>query len=151
MERIWRREGLKVPMKQPKRGRFWLNDGSCTRLKPEHEVHVCDCDFVACRTEDGRAVRMLTVIDEYTGECPAIRTARRIRSEFGSRLLERNVGSFLQTKGKVNRGIRDTNAKSPGPGLPVGFKDQVGNRRNPYLSLAFYVHRVDVKRAVTLR
>ena len=73
--------GLKVPKKQPKRGRLWLNDGSITRLKPEHKGHVWAYDFVACRTEDGRAVRMLTVIDEFTRECMAIRTARRIRSD----------------------------------------------------------------------
>ena len=81
VERIWRREGLKVPTKQPKRGRLWLNDGSCMRLRPEHKGHVWAYDFVACRTEDGRAVRMLTVIDEFTRECLAIRTARRIRSD----------------------------------------------------------------------
>ncbi len=80
VERIWRREGLKVPKKQPKRGRLWLNDGSCIRLKSERKGHVWAYDFVACRTEDGRPVRMLTVIDEYTRECLAIRTARRIRS-----------------------------------------------------------------------
>ena len=81
VERIWRREGLKVPKKQPKRGRLWLNDGSIIRLKPERKGHVWAYDFVACRTEDGRPVRMLTVIDEYTRECMAIRTARRIRSD----------------------------------------------------------------------
>ncbi len=81
VERIWRREGLKVPKKQPKRGRLWLNDGSIIRLKPERKGHVWAYDFVACRTEDGRAVRMLTVIDEYTRECLAIRAARRIRSD----------------------------------------------------------------------
>ena len=81
VERIWRREGLKVPMKQLKRGRLWLNDGSCIRLRPERKGHVWAYDFVACRTEDGRAVRMLTVIDEYTREYLAIRVARRIRSD----------------------------------------------------------------------
>ena len=40
VERLWRREGLKVPAKQPKRGRLWLNDGSCLRLKPEFPGHV---------------------------------------------------------------------------------------------------------------
>jgi putative transposase len=79
VERIWRREGLKVPKKQPKRGRLWLNDGSIIRLKPERKGHVWAYDFVACRTEDGRPVRMLTVIDEYTRECMAIKVARRIR------------------------------------------------------------------------
>ena len=80
VERIWRREGLKVPSKQPKRGRLWLNDGSCIRLRPERPDHVWAYDFVSERTRDGRAVRLLTVIDEYTGECLAIRTERRIRS-----------------------------------------------------------------------
>ncbi|WFG38641.1 IS3 family transposase [Candidatus Lucifugimonas marina] len=80
VERIWRREGLKVPKKQPKRGRLWLNDGSIIKLKPERKGHVWAYDFVDCRTEDGRAVRMLTVIDEYTRECMAIKVARRIRS-----------------------------------------------------------------------
>ena len=81
VERIWRREGLKVPKKQPKRGRLWLNDGSIIRLKPERKGHVWAYDFVACRTEDGRPIRMLTVIDEYTRECMAIKVARRIRSD----------------------------------------------------------------------
>jgi transposase InsO family protein len=55
VERIWRREGLKVPKKQPKMGRLWLNDGSCIRLRPEHKDHVWSYDFVASRTADGRA------------------------------------------------------------------------------------------------
>ena len=80
VERIWRREGLKVPSKQPKRARLWLNDGSCTRLRPERPNHVWAYDFVLVRTEDGRAVRLLTVIDEYTRECLAIRTGRHIKS-----------------------------------------------------------------------
>ncbi len=80
VERIWRREGLKVPMKQPKRGRLWLNDGSCIRLRPCWRNHVWAYDFVHARTHDGRAFRMLTVIDEYTRECLAIEVDRRIRS-----------------------------------------------------------------------
>ena len=80
VERIWRREGLKVPSKQPGRGRLWLNDGSCLRLRPEKRNHVWAYDFVMDRTRDGRTVRMLTVIDEYTRECLAIRVGRRIRS-----------------------------------------------------------------------
>ncbi len=80
VERIWRREGLKVPARQPRRGRLWLNDGSCVRLKPESENHVWAYDFVHIRTWDGRAVRLLTIIDEYTRECLAIRAGRSIRS-----------------------------------------------------------------------
>ncbi len=81
VERIWRREGLKVPAKQPKRGRLWLNDGSCIRLRPNWPHHVWAYDFVMARTHDGRAFRMLTIIDEYTRECLAIDVARRLRSD----------------------------------------------------------------------
>ena len=80
VERIWRREGLKVPAKQPKRGRLWLNDGSCIRLRPERPNHVWSYDFVEDRTHDGRKFRMLNVIDEFTHECLAIRVARRLKS-----------------------------------------------------------------------
>ena len=81
VERIWRREGLKVPQKQPKRGRLWLNDGSCVRRRPQHRHHVWSYDFVMERTHDGRAFRMLTVIDEFSRECLAIRTERRQNQE----------------------------------------------------------------------
>ena len=80
VERLWRREGLKVPAKQPKRGRLWLNDGSCVRLRPERPNHVWAYDFVEDRTHDGRKYRMLCLIDEYTRECLAIRVARRLNS-----------------------------------------------------------------------
>ncbi len=79
VERIWRREGLKVPGKQPNRGRLWLNDGSCVRLRPKWPNHVWAYDFVLMRTQDGRAVRLLAVIDEFTRECLAIRADRHIR------------------------------------------------------------------------
>jgi len=80
IERIWRREGLKVPARQPKKGRLWLNDGSCIRLRPEHPNHVWSYDFVEDRTHDGRKSRMLNVIDEFTRECIAIRIDRKLRS-----------------------------------------------------------------------
>jgi transposase InsO family protein len=80
VERIWRREGLKVPTRQPKRGRLWLNDGSCIRLRAEHRNHVWSYDFVEDRTHNGRRIRMLNIIDEFTHECLAIRVARRLRS-----------------------------------------------------------------------
>ncbi len=81
VERIWREEGLKVPQKQPKRGRLWLNDGSCVRLRPTHRNHVWSYDFVADRTHDGRSIKMLTVIDEFSRECLAIVTERRLKSD----------------------------------------------------------------------
>jgi transposase InsO family protein len=80
VERIWRREGLKVPQKQPKRGRLWLNDGSCIRLRPEYPGHVWAYDFVEGLTYDGRKFRILAIIDEASRECVALLVARRIRS-----------------------------------------------------------------------
>ena len=77
VERIWRREGLKVPKRQKPRGRLWLNDGSCVRLRPEHENHVWSYDFVSARTHNGRSVRILNLIDESTRECLMIRAERR--------------------------------------------------------------------------
>ena len=81
VERIWRQEGLKVPSRQPKRGRLWRNDGSCVRLRPERKDHVWAYDFVTARTHDGRVVRLLTVVDEYTRECLAIDVARHLSSD----------------------------------------------------------------------
>lgn len=80
VERLWRQEGLKVPQKQPRRRRLWFNDGSCIRLRPEHKDHVWSYDFVADRTSDGRALRMLNIIDEYTRKCLAIRVDRKIKA-----------------------------------------------------------------------
>ena len=77
--RLWQREGLKVPQKQPKRGRLWLNDGSCIRLRPERRNHAWSWDFVFDRTHDGRPIKLMVVVDEYTRECLAVHVARRIR------------------------------------------------------------------------
>ncbi len=81
IERIWRKEGLKVPKKQPKRKRLWLNDGSCIRLRPEHKDHVWSYDFVMARTSGGKAFRMLNIIDEYSRECLRILVKRHITSQ----------------------------------------------------------------------
>ena len=81
VERIWRQQGLKVPKKQPKRGRLWFNDGSCIRLRPAHKDHVWAYDFVQSATHDGRPIRMLTLVDEFTRECLAIDVARSLRSD----------------------------------------------------------------------
>lgn len=78
--RIWRSEGLRVPQKQPKRGRLWLNDGSCIRLRPEFKDHVWTYDFVHDRTRDGKSLRILCVIDEYSRECLALKVARNLNS-----------------------------------------------------------------------
>ena len=80
VERIWRREGLKVPAKQPKKSRLWLHDGSCIRLRPERKDHVWSYDFVEDRTHDGCKYRVLNVIDEHSREALAMRVARKLNS-----------------------------------------------------------------------
>ena len=81
VERIWRREGLKVPKKQSKRSRLWLNDGSCVRLRPEHKDHVWSYDFMIDRTANGKPFKILNIIDEFTRECLCVREDRSIRSQ----------------------------------------------------------------------
>jgi putative transposase len=115
-ERIWRREGLKVPQKHPppafqpccawleplqappKRGRLWLNDGSCIRLRPEYPGHVWAYDFVEGRTHDGRKFRILTIIDEANRECLALIVARQLRHEDVLAALAEIVCSFVKLK-----------------------------------------------------
>ena len=95
VERIWRQEGLKVPQRQPKRKRLWLNDGSCVRLRPTHKDHVWAYDFVAARTHDGKPVRMLTIVDEFTRECLAIDVGRQLKHDD---VLER-LAWLMSTRG----------------------------------------------------
>ena len=80
VQRIWIQEGLKVPARQPKRKRLWLNEGSCIRLKPEYTNHVWSYDFVMDRTQEGRPYRMLNILDEYSRECLSIRVKRKLNS-----------------------------------------------------------------------
>ena len=107
VERLWRREGLKVPSRQPKKGRLWLNDGSCVRLRPEHRDHVWSYDFVHCRTDDGRAFRTLNIIDEYSRECLAIRVDRKLNSGnvidvLSDLFILRGVPSFIRSSVSLN-------------------------------------------------
>ncbi len=104
VERIWRREGLRVPKKQPKRGRLWLNDGSCVRRRPERRDHVWAYDFVQTRTKDGKPLRMLVVVDEFTRECLSIDVARRLNHDD---VLER-LAWLMATRG-VPEHIRSDN------------------------------------------
>jgi transposase InsO family protein len=103
-ERIWREAGLKVPQKQPKRGRLWLNDGSCIRLRPQRKDHVWAYDFVSDRTHNGVPLKMLTVVDEFTRECLAIDVARKLSSDD---VLER-LAWLMATRG-VPEHIRSDN------------------------------------------
>jgi putative transposase len=102
VERIWRQEGLKVPQRQPKRRRLWFNDGSCLRLRPMYRNHVWSYDFVADRTTDGRPLRMLNILDEYTRECLTIHVDRRLKSsdvlyKLSELFIERGVPDYLRS------------------------------------------------------
>jgi transposase InsO family protein len=104
VERIWRREGLKVPRRQPKRGRLWLNEGSCVRLRPERKDHVWAYDFVSARTHDGLPLRLLVIVDEFTRECLSINVARSLTSDD---VLER-LAWLMATRG-VPQHLRSDN------------------------------------------
>jgi len=102
IERLWRREGLKVPQKQPQRKRLWLNDGSCIRMRPAYPDHVWSYDIMKDRTSDGRALRLLTIIDEYSRECLAIDVGRHMTSEqvldrLSQLFVERGVPAYLRS------------------------------------------------------
>jgi len=102
VERIWRQEGLRVPKKQPKRARLWLNDGSCLRLRPEYPNHVWSYDFVYERTHDGRPLRLLPILDEYSRECLAIsvdRTmdSRKVLGILGRLFVRHGVPAYIRS------------------------------------------------------
>lgn len=80
VERLWRREGLMVPSRQPKNGRLWLDDGSSVRLRPEYRDHVWSYDIVHWLTDDGMVFRMLNILDEFSRECLTIRARRKLNS-----------------------------------------------------------------------
>ena len=99
---VWRREGLKVPQKQKPRGRLWLNDGSCVRLRPERRNHVWSYDFMSAYTHDGRTVRFLNLIEEYTRECLAIHVGRRINSNqvievLAEAMIEHGIPEYIRS------------------------------------------------------
>jgi transposase InsO family protein len=140
VERIWRREGLKVSSKQPKRGRLWLADGSCIRLRAERPNHVWSYDFIEDRSHEGKKFRMLNVIDEFTHECLAIRIDRKlrsvdvidmlsdlfilrgvpehIRSDHGPELIAKNVQEWITAAGAktayIERGTALSSHSTPG-------------------------------------
>ena len=134
VERIWRCEGLKVPAKQPKRGRLWLNDGSCIRLRPERPNHVWSYDFVADRTHDGKALRMLCIIDEFSRESLAIRVARKLRRPMSSRHFascssrEASLRTYVQTMALSSSPRRSAIGSLPSEPRPLTSNLEVHGR-----------------------
>ena len=102
VERIWHQEGLKVPQKQRKRRRLWLNDGSCIRLRPLYRNHVWTYDFVSDRTSNGKPIRMLNIVDEFSRECLSIRVERGLTSYdvvdlLATLFVERGAPDFIRS------------------------------------------------------
>jgi len=123
VQRIWRREGLKVPQKQKPRSRLWLNDGSCVRLRPTHRHHVWSYDFVHHATHDGRSLRLMTVIDEYTRQCLAIRVERHLK---GPDVID-TLSDAMLLHG-IPEHIRSDNGPEMTSKLVRGWLAQVGAR-----------------------
>ena len=134
VERIWRREGLKVPQKQKKKGRLWLNDGSCVRLRPERPNHVWSYDFVQDRTADGRVYRTLNIIDEYTREALMIRVDRKLNSTdvldaltdlFMPHAVHRNTSDPTTAPSSLPRKC-GTGSPPSGPRPPISNQGRLG-------------------------
>ena len=162
VERIWRRDGLRVPQKQPKRGRLWLNDGSCVRLRACWRNHVWSYDFVAERTHDGRPLRLLVVIDECTRECMAIVVERRLQSVnvlelLGELFVERGVPEYIRsdngsefTAQLVREWLHRTGVKTlyiePGSPWENGYVESFnGKLRDEFLNREIFYTLIEAK------
>lgn len=95
VHRLWREEGLKVPDKQHKRRRRLLgnSENGCKRKRAEYRNHVWSYDFVIDRTEDGRRLKMMPIVDEYSRECLSIEVQRSITAEDVVRVSWRHYSS----------------------------------------------------------
>ena len=155
VERLWRQEGLKVPKKQPKRGRLYLNDGSCIRLRPYWKNHVWSYDFVSDRLANGTKIRMLTVIDEYSRECLAIRVDYRLSSNdvldvLSDLFLARGLPDYIRsdngsefTAHMLRKWLKGLNVKTayiePGSPWENGFNERFnGSLRDECLNREYF-------------
>lgn len=81
VHRLWRREGMKVPQIQRKRRRLGQSENGCARRRSERPDHVWSYDFIHDQTADGRGLKMLPIVDEYTRECLTIEVERRLTAK----------------------------------------------------------------------
>jgi transposase InsO family protein len=162
VERLWRREGLKVPKKQPRRRRLWLNDGSCIRLRPQYRNHVWSYDFVHHQTHEGRPLRMLTVMDEYSRECLSIDVARRLDGEdvmdrLTQLFVQRGTPAYLRsdngsefTSGRIRNWLKQVRVKTlfiePGSPWENGYIESFnGKLRDELLNLEIFDTLVEAR------
>jgi putative transposase len=162
VERIWRREGLKVPQKQKPRRRLWLNDGSCVRLRPERRNHVWSYDFMSAYTHDGRTVRFLNLIDEHTRECLAIHVGRRINSNqvievLADAMIEHGIPEYIRSDNgpefvatQLRKWLAKTGAKTlyiePGSPWENGYCESFNSKmRDEFLNGEIFYSMKEVK------
>lgn len=92
VHRLWKKNGLRVPVRQSKKRRLGSGANACSRRRPERRNDVWAWDFVHDRTEDGRMLRFLTVVDEFTRECVALEVARSFSAQDVKRTVARAIG-----------------------------------------------------------
>ena len=155
VERIWREQGLKVPKKQHKRKRLYLNDGSCIRLRPLHQNHVWAYDFVVDRLSNGKKIRMLTIVDEFTRECLSIRINYKLSSddvlnELSSLFLTKGIPDYIRsdngsefTANELQKWLRKLDVKTafiePGSPWENGYNERFnGSLRDECLNLEYF-------------
>ena len=102
VQRLWRREGLRVPQKRRKRRRLGAASNSCTRLSAVRPNHVWTYDFVHDRTEDGRQLKVLTLVDEFTRESLCLHVARHIKArdvidQLATLFIERGAPTHIRS------------------------------------------------------
>jgi transposase InsO family protein len=151
VHRLWREAGLQVPQKVQKRRRVGTGENSTVRLAPERPNHVWCYDFVFDATEDGRPLKLLPVLDEYTRECLALVVGRSltsrhvvatldgllkqrgapafVRSDNGSEFIAHRVSAYLLA------GDSDTKHIDPGAPWQNGYAESFnGKLRDELLS-----------------
>lgn len=162
VERLWRQEALKVPARHKKRGRLYLNDGSCIRLRPCWPNHVWAYDFVADRLVDGTKIRFLTVVDEYTRECLALHVDYRLKSDDVMQVLtklfiERGIPGHIRSDNgsefkadQIRNWIKDLGAEplyiEPGSPWENGYNESFNGRlRDEFLSAEVFYSLQEAK------
>lgn len=81
VHRLWREENLKIRRRSRKRRRLGTSENGCTRKRAERRNHVWSYDFTLDQTEDGKRLKLMPVVDEFTRECHAIEVARSLTAQ----------------------------------------------------------------------
>ena len=155
--RLWCQEGFKIHKKQHKRLRLGTSANSCDRKKPQYRNHVWSYDFLVERLENGRRLRLLAVIDEYTRECLALDVSKGftgtdvtellrylfvvrgcpkyIRSDNGPEFISKQVKSFLEKTGVRTLFI------APGSPWENGYIESFNSKlRDEFLNRELFLH-----------